>query len=163
MPNAFVCKPHEPRLNNIKWDKYYFNVELKDRVVKTGEGDEDFVIEKKEVITKTSIKEVIDSQANDVGLDNILRKFALTGDESILPQNVNTDGRVLDMSGMPEDLVDAQNYFAAMKAKFDSLPADLVKGRSFDEFMSNLTQAEYDAYFASIRPKEKEVKKDGEE
>ena len=114
--NAFIPKKHNPNLNTIKWDEYYIDRVLKDKVVKTGEGEDDFTIVKVVVEDKRSIKETIDAQADEVGLENILKRYALTGDESILPQSVNANGgEVFDMTQLPQDLIDADNFYKQQK------------------------------------------------
>lgn len=160
--NAFTPRNHKPHLNDVKYDEYYVDVQLVDKVVKTGEGEEDFSIVKKEVITKRSIKEVIDSQADDVGLENILRKFSLTGDESILPEKCIANDEIIDFSAMPQDLIDANNAFNAMRSAFDALPDELKQGRDFASFMQTLTQKQFDDFINSQKPKEEDNKKKGE-
>lgn len=157
MANAFQIKKHDPNLTKKPFDKYYIDVKLVDSVKKIGEGDEDYIIVKKEVISKRDIDEVIESQAADVGLEAALKKFSLTGDPSVLPEPLPEDGALYDVTQLPQDLMDADNYFKAMKAKFDALPDDLKNGRDFNAFMSTITQQQFDAYIASLQPK-KEVK-----
>ena len=157
--NAFTAQKHAPRLNNCKYDEYYIDVQLVDKVVKTGEGEEDFSIVKKEVITKRSIKEVIEAQADEVGLENILKKFSITGDESILPEKCIPNDQIMDFSAMPQDLIDANNAFNGMKAAFDALPDELKQGRDFASFMQTLTQKQFDDYINSLKPKDDDKKK----
>lgn len=156
MPNAFKCKQHKPVFNPNKPDEYYLDIKLVDKVKKIGEGEDDYIIVKKEVITKTKIDEVIQAQADEVGLDNLLKKFAITGDPSVLPEAMPEDGVTFDMTGMPQDLIEADNYFKAMKAKFDALPEELKQGRDFSAFMATINQQQFDAYIASLEPKQKE-------
>ena len=163
MPNAFVAKKHEPILN-IYVDKYYYDVKLVDKVKKVEGSEDDFIIVKEEVVTKTDIKELIDSQADDVGLNNVLKQFALTGDPGVLPSGVNPNGGdVLDCTQLPNDLIDADIYFKNMRAKFDALPDDIKAGRNFQDFMTTFTQAEFDKFVASLKPVESNGKKEGEE
>lgn len=162
MPNAFKCKEHKPVFNPNKPDEYYFDVKLVDKVKKIGDGEDDYIIVKKEVITKTKIDEVIQAQADEVGLDNLLKKFAITGDPSVLPEAMPEDGVTFDMTAMPQDLIEADNYFKAMKAKFDALPDSLKQGRDFSAFMATINQQQFDAYIASLQPKVEE-KKEGAE
>lgn len=163
MPNAFIVKPHEPRLNKVKYDEYYIDRWFKDKVVKCGDGEEDFTIVKVVVEDKRSIKDTIAAQADDVGLENILKKFALTGDESILPESVVSNEQVADFTQMPQDLIEAQNLFNAQEAAFNSLPKDLVKGRTFAEFMANINQDEFAAWQAALKAKmTPEKEKEGE-
>lgn len=165
MPNAFIPQKHDPKLNTY-CDKYYISRQLVDVAKKFGEGEEDFVIVKKVIEKKQDIKEIIDSQADDVGLNNILKKFAITGDPGVLPESVNTSGtEVVDYSSMPQDLIEAGQYFEAKKKEFDALPDDLKKGRNFTEFMATFNQAEFDSYFKNLKEAASKVeasKKEGE-
>lgn len=161
--NPFIFVKHEPRLNNIKWDQYYIDRKLVDSVVKTGEGDNDFIIVKKVVEDRISIKDTIDAQADDVGLENILKKFSLTGDTSLLPAAATDNNEIADFTQMPQDLIEAKNVFAAQEAAFKSLPEDLVKGRSFGDFMAHITQDEFNAWQTALKAKlepKKEIKKE---
>lgn len=162
LKNPYVVVPHQPRLNKVKWDEYYIDRKLVDSVVKTGEGDHDFIIVKKVIEDKTSIKELIASQADDVGLENILKKFAVTGDPGILPEAVTDNNEIADFTQMPQDLIEAQNLFSAQEEAFKSLPEELVKGRSFGEFMAHINQDEFNVWQAALKAKLEPKKEEGD-
>lgn len=78
-------------------DKYIIGRELKDSVKMTGDKDTDFVIEKKVVeISRVDRQEYIDSFSDDVGILNIMKKVALTGDSSLINQRSRVPGEVDD-------------------------------------------------------------------
>ena len=57
-----------------KWDQYYYDVEEVEYLVPGESGDpEDFVKKCKIKVTKRSIADTINSQADDVGLENALK------------------------------------------------------------------------------------------
>lgn len=112
---------------NLK--NYLVTRELKTKVKKTGDGEEDFVTYEEVVITeKINRKEYIDSFASECGIENIAKKFMLTRDPSVFNQrkNVYPEG-VVDLTKMPEDYISAQNMVNDQKAVLNSLPEDLQK------------------------------------
>lgn len=131
--------------------KYIISHELKDKVVKTGDGEDDFVIEQKFVETsRVNRQEYIDSFKDDVGVLNILRKVELTGDITLLNERVRAsvpvdeDGKekVVDVSGItdPEAVRNGLKNVSDVLAK---MPTDLkeailnLQGEELDEFLKN--------------------------
>lgn len=151
-----------PGQNNF--EEYYIDRELI-YVPQPVEGsDEEYILIPKIKETKRSIKEVIDSQADDVGLDNALRKFALTGDPSVLPGPVQANDNILDLTSLPEDSADYFKYIHGLASSFEALPVELRKDLTMEEFTKKVINGEInvDAYFESIKLKEKTEEKDGD-
>lgn len=68
-------------------NEYIYTREFKDKYKKTGDGDDEFVIEQVvEVTQKINRQEYIDSFKDDVGILNIIKKVELTGDITLLNQ-----------------------------------------------------------------------------
>lgn len=128
------------------FDQYYIDRELKQVAVKTGEGEEDFVLQTKEVVTKRPIAEVINSQANDVGIESYLRRVQQEGGE--VPQVVVGD-QVNDFTNCPEDLASLASLGESAKTKFAQLDPELTQGLSIEEFLSSLSKQKLEDYFAS--------------
>lgn len=86
---------------------------VKQKVVKTGEGEFDFITEDVVVeASRVNRKDYIESYANDVGIINIMRKVQLTGDATLLDQ---VKGQYADITGYPENYAQAQAMVQAGK------------------------------------------------
>lgn len=148
-------------------------LERYDVLVKSNPDDEtDFVTQEK-VRVKSSVNrtDYINSFRDDVGIENILKKVALSGDVSLLnqikrtelPKDLNDpEGReiVQDLTPLFNGEKGAAKLGDLAQQIYASLPADLVGGRSFAEFCENVTDADIAAYIAS---KNKVEKKEGGE
>lgn len=128
------------------FDKFYIDRELKEVAVKTGEGEEDFVIQVKEVETKRNISDYINSQSSEVGIDAYIRRCQIAGGE-VPACNVSED--VSDFVGAPEDLADLAALGDKAQEQFKKLDPALTGGLSMEDFLATLTKDKLDAYFAS--------------
>lgn len=139
------------------FDQTYKSVEIKKRVKKIGDGDEDFIIEDYEVVTETPIQEVLDAQKDDVGIEAFMKPYVLTGEP--LP-NVEVDSRVQDFTKFPEDPADAIKVGDNMMKAFYSLdPALRGNAKTPEEFLKSLSEEKFKTWLMSKFPK-KEVKED---
>lgn len=151
--------PHEATASG-PFDEYYIDRELIE-VPKPVEGSEDdYVLVPKVKESKRSIREVINSQADDVGLDNMIRKYELTGDPSVLPTAVAASDEVLDLTKLPQDNAEYMAYIHNLNAAYEALPIELRKDMTIEEFLRNVTPEQVNAYLESVKPKEE--KKDGD-
>lgn len=118
------------------------------------------VIYEPKFIRKYSQKEYIASFADDVGIQNILKKLSISGDKSIL----NQTGReplcpngglepVQDYSNVPSSKAEAFNLVAAGVAAYDNLPADIKGKMSMEQFVKDFGQAQLDAFVESVKAK----------
>lgn len=158
--NPFVSRKHEIHLQD-NWDTDYISLEFKDIVKKTGEGDEDYVLVTKTIINKEPIDEVVARDSGTCSVRDIMEKVIRTGDQSLIPAGMPKDGITNDYTHVPDNLLDLDNLNKEMAAKFEALPDELKKGRSFAEFCELINQDEFMQFIASIAPK-KEAKKDGD-
>lgn len=132
----------------IDFDQDYISISIVDYVVKTGEGENDFVIKQKVIEDRKPIAEVIAVDAESVGVYNIIKQVLRTGDTSLLPMD---DGKCnVDLVGAPETLMEVKQLGEEAAAKYASLSSDLTKGRTLAEFVNNLTQDEFNAFISAI-------------
>lgn len=143
------------------FDKYYIDLVVKQVIKRTGEGEEDFIIVDKEILTKRDIAKEIHAQAGDAGIDAYLKNFELTG-VSPIESFAGVSDEIIDTTKMPQTLADAQLLAKKTGELFESLPRELVGKMSYEQFIANFTQEKFDEYIASITPK-KEEKKEGAE
>lgn len=103
------------------------------------------------------IAEYIHSFSDDVGIQNILKKVAMTGDKSYL----NQTGRaplaengglepVQDYSNVPMSKTEAFNAVAAGVRAYDALPAEIKEKMSFAQFADSFGQEQFDSYVQKL-------------
>lgn len=150
------------------FEKYYITKEVKKVVKKVGEGEEDFVVVDKIIEHKDLIKGVIDSHASEVGVYNLIERVIRTGDASLLDAaGVKTDvDGVIDITKAPTEMADVLHFAELMNNAYNSLPEEVKKGRTLQEFAkasSATTSEDFAAWVASLQaPAVNEVKEDAE-
>lgn len=122
-------------------------------------------------IKEYDIQEYIASFSDDVGIQNILKKLAISGDTSIL----NQTGRdplcpngglepIQDYSNVPTSKAEAFNFVEKGVAAYDALPEEIKGKMSLTQFVNEFGQAQFDAFVEKIKNqystnnKESEVK-----
>lgn len=134
-----------------------------DKLVKTkvdakGNVDQDeFEVQEVAVETeRVNRQDYINSFREDVGIANILKKVALSGDATLLNQ-VSRNPLPLDADGkeIVQDITPLQDGYEAvgdmgdnMLKTYAALPDDLKAGRTLEQFLTSVSQAEIDAYVA---------------
>lgn len=150
-------------VNDTVYDEYYYDYELVEVPVPVPGSEDEYTLVPKIKESKRSIREVIDSQADDVGLDNIMRKFALTGDQSVLPSPVQATDEILDLTRLPQDGAEYFTYIHALAAQYEALPIELRQDMTMDEFIKNVTQDQVNSYLNKFKPKgEVKAEKEGD-
>lgn len=154
--------------NGVEWpgqsgfDTDYLNLTIVKKVKKVGAGDEDYVIVEEAVYEKTPIQEVLDADADSVGVYNIIKQVLRTGDTSLLPAD---NGGNFDLVDAPESLMELKQLGEDAAKKFGALPGDLTKGLDMKNFVETLTQEQFDAFIKAIadraNPVKDEVKDNG--
>lgn len=115
-------------------------------VVRTGSGEDDWVIEEKPVLTdKVNIFKHIQEEAKNTDLKELLRQFALTGDESVFNKRQGFYG---DVSQIQESMESGERLVSAEEIK-SSLPVELQK-LSVEE-LAKMTDEDIVNYFDSVR------------
>lgn len=145
----------------LEFEKDYTDIEIVDYVEKTGEGENDFVIKKKVVETKRPIVEVVNADAESVGVYNIIKQVVRSGDTSLLPAD---DGKCkVDFVGAPENLMELKQMGVDAEKNFASLPDELKGGLDLTAFVNSITQEKFDQFLKAIAARaagEKGEKKD---
>lgn len=142
------------------FDEFYIDYEVKQVVKKVGDGEEDFIIEDKVIEHKRDIRQEINSQADQVGVYNLMKRIALTGDDSLMPEPMAKTGITSDYTGVPDNLLDADLLAKKRIEQFNALPDSLKKGRSFEEFMNTFNQDEFNVWLKSMMPQENQKEGD---
>lgn len=152
---------------NTKAGEVIITTELVDKVNVVDSKKGTFTTSSEVVETsRIDTQEYIDSFKNDVGIENILKKFELVKDPALFNQ-VSRPTAPLDEDGKEiiQDYTniltenDAINLAQRARVEFESLPKELVKGRSFTDFAESCTKEELLAFINSQNVKEKEGEK----
>ena len=145
--NPFICEKCDvPGTGNF--DKDYVSMTLVDKVVKTGEGEEDFSVVKSVKWEKQPIKEVVEADADSVGVYNIMKMVTKTGDLSLLPRDTGECN--IDLSNAPENLMELKAMGVKAEKDFNKLPKEVKKGRDMKTFVEQMSQEEFDSFVKAI-------------
>lgn len=167
MEKVKVIKSNPFVPNGVVWDgqkefdQEYKSIKIVDYAVKTGPGDEDYVIKQKVVEELTPIQEVIDADADSVGVYSIIKQVMRTGDETLLPKDKGDCN--VDLVDAPESLMELKQMGEAAEKGFKGLPGELTKGMDMKSFVDNMTQEQFDAFVKAVADRssgKKEVKED---
>ena len=125
-------------------------------VVKTGDGKHDFKIECKLVkAEEVNRADSINSYSGDVGIQNVLKKIALSGKDlaSVVEAGTYASKQkgdyVVDISKAPSDTFEALDEVEKGLAAHKKLPNELKKGKRFDEFAQTVKTEDLNAYIES--------------
>jgi hypothetical protein len=144
--NAFKPRKNEDKGQTFKV-KDYEQKKVVQVVVKTGEGDEDFVVKNKVLVEKIPIDQFVDSFKDEVGMTGLVNGLS---NGSILPGDLpryNPDGEVQDFTNAPENIHEAM---AAVDAASDTLAqanADTGKKYTFEQFLENISKEELEKIY----------------
>lgn len=167
--NCFAPIPDEclgPQLKPIVYDDKKIDWALVPYTVAVGGNEENLVLQYKPVKKgECDLKEYIASFADEVGIQNILKKLAISGDRTLLNQTgreaLCPDGGlepVQDYTTVPKSKTEAFNAVVNGVAAFDNLPDDLKGKMSMEQFAQLVGQEELDAYIKArieaLTPKE---------
>lgn len=142
------------------WDTDYESIEIVDVVKKTGDGEDDYVLSKKVIVSYTPIQDVIDADKDSAGVAPILKQYAMTGDESLLPID---KGSQVDLVGAPSSLMEVEALGQKAKSAFGQLPSELVDGLDMKSFVESMTQEKFNQFIDAVaarQAKKQEVKSD---
>ena len=129
------------------YDPVIIDTYLKEVVVKTGEGNDEFFVDK--VLSECGKKDrqkFLDAQAEDVGVLNIIRKAALSGEDV-------TDGRFgmkqqgfVDLDQMPQTLEATINLAQEKERIWKNLDPELKQNLSFEAFCQSINDEKLTEY-----------------
>lgn len=173
--NPFIVRIKESKPADIG-SKYYKSVEVKEIFKSTGQCDENGdplgVAVKKYIVKKKDIKQLINADADSVGVYNLLKQLQKSGEElpDIRYEDINK-APILDISNCPNNLMDAVKMSDNIKKEFDKLPDALKRGKDLEEFLKTFNNNDLKAYIDSLvsqrlekkpidKPVNEEVKED---
>lgn len=129
--------------------------------VPIGEDNEEVSVVEEYIETKKyKRQEYINSFRDEVGIVNMLKKVnAGLLNPGVLAANfdLHDENNVIDISNVPEDIGDAMSMVDNAHKLYSSLPIELTKNMSFNDFCQKFDQKAFDRYIESKTTKE-EVK-----
>lgn len=145
MPRKFeyYSRTKRPKLSYPELKGKWIDYEIKQVKHSTGPGEDDFTIEEKVIEHETDIKEFVNSFKDEVGVRNILKKVAKTGDPTLLQQG---EAMYADLSAIPELPQDKLKAGAKVAEEFSKIDPALRGNQSVDGFIKNLSQEQLDKY-----------------
>lgn len=145
--NPFKSRYNAPAKKDF--DKYYDDVTLKEvyrSAGKDADGEEYGVIEQKLIIKKIDIDELINSQADTVGVAAYMRALAIQGD-SIDNYATQVSDKIDDFSEMPDTLADTMMLGDKAKEAFEKMDPTLRGNHTTIEgFLNSLSKESIEAY-----------------
>lgn len=121
--------------------------ELK-KTVKVIDKDNDIyeIVDELVEVNRLDTQALTDGFQGETGTAALIKRVGLTGDTSLLDlQEFSEEQPIHDASKIPSTLGEALNISKGVKL-YDSLDPALTKGRSPEDFIASLTQADLDAY-----------------
>lgn len=136
-----------------------FAVEV-EKVKKTGEGDEDFVILKDLKVDKVvNRQDYVNQFKDDVGILNVLKRVAKTGDDSLINERPVATG-FMDLTNMPSDIISAAEKIDHANELYEKLP-DAIKAKLSKDDLIKINNLEL-ANSINNYIAQNDVKKDGD-
>lgn len=152
---AILTDKQKPKCTETDFsvDKDIVTYETREVVKKTGEGDEDFIVINKVVETsRKNRQDYINSFSSEVGILNILKKVALTGDDPYNNEYIEQrkGGQYIDATALPSNKTDAFKAVEHGVNVFDSLPEELKGKLSMEKFVEEFGQEAFDKYIEKV-------------
>lgn len=149
--NPFQKNPNPNKIIETKYfgpkDNLIIEYSERDKVV-PGNDEYDFRIDKEVYESKkVNRQEYINSFKDDVGVLNILKKVALTGDLSLINQsNHPTGDKIIDVDDSI-DSIDAMNKYDKAQASFNAIPVELRGNMSIEQFLDKFSSKDIIEYY----------------
>lgn len=119
---------------------------LKEKIVKTGDGDDDWFVDLVPVkVGETNLDEQIHEQAKGTDLRSLIAQCVRSGDTELAGLNVRS-GNYIDITGYPDNTIDALNAIRDGQIALDGLPAEL-KAKGVENVIS-ITKADIEKMIA---------------
>lgn len=114
-----------------------------------GDGSDktNYVIKRSQIeASRISRQDYIDSFADEVGVINVLRKVAKTGDTSLVNQIGEVPVGNQDLTNMPTTPGGAYLYAKSLEDQYHNLTPELKGNMTLEEFMNKATNQYIDSY-----------------
>ena len=142
----------------------------KDVVKKIGDGEDDFVVDKKVVeYERYNLSDYVQSHSNDVGVKNMIAKAIRNGESAdyVLSEKFKSPQKgFVDQTEIEKALTDPDMFSKKVAQAVDKIPGDIKKSKTPRE-IAKMSDAEIEAYIDGLIEKKfakkSEVKNESEE
>lgn len=147
------------------YDPVLTDTYLKEVCVKTGEGPEEFFVDKILSVSSTkSRQKFLDAQAKDVGVLNVIKKTALSGENALDGRYAFKDNSFVDADMFPQTLEATINLAHEKERIWSNLDPALKNNMSFEQFCQSINEEKLVDYLKTKVPQKSnktEVKTQG--
>lgn len=140
------------------YEKDIVEYQIVQKVKKTGEGEQDFIVYNDYVETsRVNRKEFLNTQGKDHNIYGIIDKVVATGDVSLLHKT--NEGVYGDFTTVLDDRGNAiEKLNSAKEEALKNIPSDLIGDQTLEQFVKNVTEEAVKSYYANKQKTEnKEV------
>ena len=109
------------------------------------------IVEKPVVVNEYDTEKLTKSFAGQTGLEAVMKRVAITGDVSLLGSGITSDETPLvDATKIPNSIGEVKKLADKVDALAGSLPKELLKGRSVEDFLRDITAEQVKEYVDSF-------------
>lgn len=153
MPKVvFYSRKNPPKsYESKKYSTIFQEVEMKKDVnVIDKQNDVYEIVEKSVVVNEYDTEELTKSFAGQTGLEAVMKRVAITGDVSLLGSALTpTETPIVDATIVPNSIGEVKALADKVDALAGSIPAELLKGRSVEDFLRDITAEQVKEYVDS--------------
>lgn len=163
MPKVvFYSRKNPPKsYESQKYSTIFQEVEMKKDVkVIDKENDVYEIVDKQVVINEFDTQKLTESYQGQTGLEAVMKRVAITGDVSLLGSGLTAEETpVLDATKIPNSIGEVKKLADKVDALAGSIPPELLKGRSVEDFLRDITAEQVKEYVDSYIQKQIAVTK----
>lgn len=162
MFSPFIC-PKEAVVGRKFEQKEYITYKIvESAIVKDPKHPEEFTIERKVVEDeRIPIREELNSYKSKVGLKNLLKGITTKKQMSEFVEKTSSNGEFVDLTKMPTNFDEFVQLSKSVDRIWESLPKELRKDMTKEEFVRKLTREQINDYVIS-EAKKRQPKKEPE-
>lgn len=146
-PKAYISK-------NIT--TVYQETEMK-KDVKVVDKDKDVyeIVDKEVIVNEYDTEKLTKSFAGQTGLEAVMKRVAITGDVSLLGSGLTPEPTpVVDATKVPTSIGEVKTLADKVDSLAGSIPPELLKGRSVEDFLRDITVEQIKEYVDSFIQKQ---------
>ena len=158
MPKVvFYSRKNPPKSYESKqYSTIYQDIEFK-KDVKVIDKDNDVyeIVDKEVVVNAYDTDKLTKSFAGQTGLEAVMKRVAITGDVSLLGSSLTSDETpIVDATKVPNSIGEVKALADKVDSLVGSIPVELLKGRSVEDFLRDITAEQVKEYVDSFIKKQ---------
>ena len=158
MPKVVFYSRKNPPKSYIskKITTLYQEIEMK-KDVKVIDKDRDVyeIVDKEVIVNEYDTEKLTKSFSGQTGLEAVMKRVAITGDVSLLGSGLTPEPTpIVDATKVPASIGEVKALADKVHSLSESIPAELLKGRSVEDFLRDITAEQVKEYVDSIIQKQ---------